>query len=80
MEEGTSQRCPLLPLFASFVVAQLLEPVDKLLREGTAEELATGNGGNVEHGGISNFLSFVDNISSCVYLPDVNLLCEQIIS
>jgi hypothetical protein len=27
MEEGASQGCPLSPLFASFVVARLLEPI-----------------------------------------------------
>jgi hypothetical protein len=31
MKEGVSQGCPLSPLFASFVVARLLEPIDKLL-------------------------------------------------
>jgi hypothetical protein len=33
MKEGVSQGCPLSPLFASFVVAHLLKPIDKLLRQ-----------------------------------------------
>ena len=78
MEEGTSQGCPLSPLFASFVVARLLEPIDKLLRECAGARLATGNKGNDGQGGISHLLSFVDDISSCVYLPDFDLLCEQV--
>ena len=32
MEEGVTQGCPLSPLFASFVVARLLEPINALLR------------------------------------------------
>jgi hypothetical protein len=31
MKEGTSQGCPLSPLFASFVVARLLAPINTLL-------------------------------------------------
>jgi hypothetical protein len=78
MEEGTSQGCPLSPLFASFLVARLLEPIDKLLRERAGACLATGNKGNDGQGGISHLLSFVDDISSCVNLPDFDLLCEQV--
>ena len=33
MKEGVSQGCPLSPLFASFVIARLLKPIDKLLRQ-----------------------------------------------
>jgi hypothetical protein len=36
MKEGVSQGCPLSPLFASFVVARLLHPIDSLLRERVA--------------------------------------------
>jgi hypothetical protein len=78
MEEGKSQGCPLSPLFASFVVARLLEPIDKLLREHAGARLATGDKGDDGKGGISHLLSFVDDISSCVYLPDFDLLCEQV--
>jgi hypothetical protein len=78
MEEGTSQGCPLSPLFASFVVARLLEPIDGLLRERAAARLAAGNTGDDCQGGISHLLSFVDDISSCVYLPDLHFLCEQV--
>ena len=78
MEEGTSQGCPLSPLFASFVVVQLLEPIDGLLQQRTAECLATGDTGNDGQGGISHLLSFVDDISSCLYLPDLHFLCEQV--
>jgi hypothetical protein len=78
MEKGTSQGCPLSPLFASFVVARLLEPIDGLLRKCTAACLAAGNTGNDSQGGISHLLSFVDDTSSCVYLPNLHFLCEQV--
>ncbi len=78
MEEGTSQGCPLSPLFASFAVARLLEPIDKLLQECAASRLAASDYGDDNFRGTSNLLSFVDDISSCVYLPDLEFLCTQI--
>jgi hypothetical protein len=78
MEEGTSQGCPLSPLFASFIVAQLLKPIDGFLRERAASCLTTRGTGNDGQGGISHLLSFVDDISSCVYLPNFQFLCEQV--
>ena len=78
MEEGTSQGCPLSPLFASFVVARLLKHIDGLLRERAAARLANGDPGDDDHGGISHLLSFVDDISSCIYLPDLQFLCKQV--
>jgi hypothetical protein len=41
MDKGVSQGCPLSPLFASFVVACLLQPIDALLRECAATRLAS---------------------------------------
>ena len=70
------QGCPLSPLFASFVVARLLTPIDKLLRERAALRLASGDPGNDGYGGISHLLWYLDDISTCVYLPDLNFLCE----
>jgi hypothetical protein len=78
MEEGTSQGCPLSPLFASFVVARLIKLIDGLLCECAATCLTIGDTGNDGQGGISHLLSFVDDISSCVYLPDFQFLCEQV--
>ena len=52
VEEGTSQGCQLSPLFASFVVARLLEPIDGLLRERAAARLANGDTGDDGQGGI----------------------------
>jgi len=78
MEESASQGCPLSPLFASFVVARLLEPIDDILRERAAASLANGDPGDDGQGGISHLLSFVDDISSCIYLPDFQFLCEQV--
>ena len=78
MEEGTSQGCPLSPLFASFVVARLFQPIDGLLRDRAAARLTAGNTGDDGQGGISHLLSFVDDTSSCVYLPDFQFLCEQV--
>ena len=78
MKEGVSQGCPLSPLFASFVVAQLLEPIDSLLRERAAARLASGDPGDDGFGGISHLLGYVDNISSCVYLSDLPFLCNTL--
>ena len=47
-------------------------PIDGLLRKCTATRLADGDTGNDGQGGISHLLSFVDDISSCVYLPDLH--------
>ena len=77
MKEGASQGCPLSPLFASFVVARLLAPLDSLLRARAAARLASGDEGDDGFGGIS-LLSYVDNISSCVYLPDLKFLCQEL--
>jgi hypothetical protein len=78
MLECISQGCPLSLLFASFVVACLLEPIDKLLRERTAASLSSGNPGNDGYGSISHLLSYVNNISTCVYLPNLAFLCNTL--
>jgi hypothetical protein len=40
--------------------------------------LSTGDENDDEYGGISNMLSlFVDDISSCIYLPDFEFICQQ---
>jgi hypothetical protein len=78
MKEGVSQGCPLSPLFASFVVARLLAPINNLLRERAASRLASGDAGDDGHGGISHLLSYVDDISTCVYLDDLQFLCETL--
>jgi hypothetical protein len=78
MKEGVSQGCPLSPLFASFVVARLLEPIDSLLRKQAAARLASGDPGDDGFGGISHLLGYVDNISSCVYLSDLTFLCNTL--
>jgi len=78
MKEGSSQGCPLSPLFASFVVARLLASLDSLLRARAAARLASGDEGDNGFGGISHLLSYADDISSCVYLPDLNFLCQEL--
>ena len=78
MREGVTQGCPLSPLFASFVVARLLAPIDQLLRDRAAARLASGDPGDDMHGGISHLLSYVDDISTCVYLPDLEFLCTTL--
>jgi hypothetical protein len=75
---GVSQGCPLSPLFASFVVARLLKPIDKLLRQRASDQLASGNPGNDGFGGISHLLGYVDDISSCIYLHDLPFLCNTL--
>ena len=81
MEEGTSQGCPLSPLFASSLLhACLLKPIDGHLCQRAANRLVAGDTGDDDQGAISHLLSFVDDISSCVYLPDLHFLCEQVCS
>jgi hypothetical protein len=78
MKEGVSQGCPLLPLFASFVVARLLQPIDSLLRERAVARLASSNPGDDGFGGISHLLGYVDDISSCVFLLNLPFLCNTL--
>jgi len=74
MKEGVF---PLSPLFASFVVTRLLEPIDSLLRGHVAERLASGDPGDDEFGVISHLLGYVDVISSCVYLHDLQFSAQH---
>jgi hypothetical protein len=78
MKEGVSQGCPLLPLFASFDVTRLLQPIDSLLRKRAVVRLASGDPGDNGFGGISHLLGYVDDISSCVFLPDLPFLCNTL--
>jgi hypothetical protein len=78
MEEGVTQGCPLSPLFTSFMVANLLEPIDALLRARAAEQLASGNPVNDNYGGIIHLLSYVDNISTCINLPNLEFFCNTL--
>ncbi len=78
MEEGVTQGCPLSQLFASFVVACLLEPIDTLLRAQAVEQVASGDPGNDKYGNITHLLSYVDNISTCIYLPDLKFFCNTL--
>jgi hypothetical protein len=71
MEEGVSQGCLLSPLLASFVVARLLEPIALQLHSRAAARLASADSGDDGNGGVSHLLSFVDDISSCIYLQDL---------
>jgi hypothetical protein len=54
MEEGVTQGYSLSPLFASFVVACLLEPIDALLCAQAAKRLASGDLGDDEYGSITS--------------------------
>jgi hypothetical protein len=72
MRKGVAQGCPLSPLLASFVVARLLAPIDSLLCERAAAWLAAGDPADDTYGRISHLLSYVDDISTCVYLPDLS--------
>jgi hypothetical protein len=78
MKEGVSQGCSLSPLFASFVVARLLQPIDSLLRKQAAAQLASGNPGDDGYGGISHLLGYVNEISSCVFLPNLPFICNTL--
>ncbi len=60
MEEGVSQGCPLSPIFASLVVANLLQPLDIELRKRATTHLLNGNPGDNGFGGITHLLGYVD--------------------
>jgi hypothetical protein len=66
-----------LTYFASLVVAKLLEPVDHLLKQQTTEQLLSGNHGNDGNGGVTHLLGFINNISTCTPLDDLQFLCKQ---
>jgi hypothetical protein len=75
MEEGVSQGCPLSPIFASLVVANLLQPPDIELRKRATTRLLNGNPGNNSFGSITHLLGYIDDVSACNPLADFQLLC-----
>ena len=77
MEKGVSQVCPLSPIFASLDVACLLKPLDKLLRACATHRLNSGNPGDDGAGGITHLLGFVDDVSACVPLEDLEFHCDH---
>jgi hypothetical protein len=77
MEEAMSQGCPLSPIFASIVVAELLESRDHLLKQQATEQLLSGNHGNDGNGGVTHLLGYINDLSACTPLDDLQFLCEQ---
>ena len=77
MEEGVIQGFPLSPIFASLVVACLLKPRDKLLHARTTHQLNNGNPSDDGAGGITHLLGFVNNVSACVLLEDLEFLSDH---
>ena len=78
MEERVSQECPFPPIFASLVVAKLLQPLDIELRERATTCLQNANTGDDGFGGTTHLLSYVDDVSACVPLEDLQFVCDQI--
>jgi hypothetical protein len=76
MEEGVSQGCPLSPIFASLVIANLLQPLDIELCKRATTWLLNGNPGNDGFGGITHLLGYVDDVSACILLADLQFLCD----
>ena len=74
MVEGVSQGCPLSPIFASLVVSTLLQPLDIELREQAATRLRNGDPGDDGFGGITHLLGYVDDVSACVPLKDLQFM------
>jgi hypothetical protein len=74
MEEGISQGCPLSPIFASLVVSTLLQPLDIKLRDQAATRLRNGDPGDDGFGGITHLLGYVDDVSACVPLKDLQFM------
>jgi hypothetical protein len=77
MEEGVSQGCPLSPIFASLVVAHLLQPLDTLLKLCAAACLLDGHPGDDGKGSITHLLGYVDDVSTCVPHVDLKFLCDN---
>ena len=77
MEEDVSQGCQLSPIFALLVVANLLQPLDIELRERAATCLQNGDPGDAGFGGITHLLGYIDDISTCVPLVDLQFLCNR---
>ncbi len=77
MEEGISQGCPLSPIFASLVIANLLQPLDIELRKRATTRLLNGDPGDNGFGGISHLLGYVVDVSACIPLADLQFLCDQ---
>jgi len=67
----------LSPIFASLVVARLLQPLDELLKSRANTRLLAGNTGDDESGGITHLLGYVDDVSACVPLEDLQFLCDN---
>jgi hypothetical protein len=80
MEEGVSQGYPLSPIFASLVVAQLLQPLDTCLKSCAAACLLDGHTGDDGKGSITHLLGYVDDVSACVSLANLQFLCDNFAS
>jgi hypothetical protein len=76
MEEGISQGCPLSPIFALLVVSTLLQPLGIELRERAATCLRNVDPGDDGLGGITHLLGYIEDISVCVPLKDLQFLCD----
>jgi hypothetical protein len=77
MEEGISQGCPLSPIFASLVIANLIQSIDIELRKKATTCLLNGNPGDDGFGGITRLLGYVDDVSACISLADLQFLCDR---
>ncbi len=71
-----TQGCPLSPIFASLVVTNLLQPLDIELRIRATTWLLNGDHCNDGFGGTTHLLEYVDNISACVPLANLQFLCD----
>jgi hypothetical protein len=77
MEKGISQGYPLSPKVASLVVANLLQLLDIELRKRATTRLLNGDPGDNGFGGITHLLEYVDDVSACLPLADLQFLCNQ---
>jgi hypothetical protein len=70
MKEGISQGCPLSPIFAFLIVANLFQPLDIELCKRTTTHLLNSNPGIDGLGGTTHLLGYVDDDSACIQLID----------
>ena len=80
MDEGTVKDANFHLYLPPSLLHNYSNPLMTFSAQRAADCLAADDTDNDGQGGISHLLSFVDGISSCVYISDLHFLCEQVLS
>ena len=78
VQEGFSQGCPMLPVFAALVLGELLQEVDTHFRLKAASRLSKGAPMDDHLGGVPIILAYVDDVNYLLPHEDVEEFCEMI--